>query len=124
MSLELSMLLWLITKHIIADYYLQFSWMFKYKAIYGHPGGLAHAGLHGIFTFIVFSAFVNPFVAFNLAMLDSVLHYHIDFVKSNVWKAKQLTPSDQLYWIVHGTDQFLHFLTYFLLIHIAVPWHV
>ena len=118
--MEFDILLWLVTKHVIADYYLQYPWMFKYKAVYGHPGGLAHAGLHGFFSFIVLLYFVDPIVAFSLGLLDFILHYHIDHTKSNIWKSKNLTPADQLYWMVHGTDQFLHMLTYFLMVHLAV----
>jgi len=51
-----------------------------------------------------------------LGLLDSAIHYHVDYVKSNFWKSKKLGPSDQVYWIAHGVDQFLHFMTYVLLV--------
>ena len=108
-------------KHLIADYYTQYSWMIKDKGIYGAWGGIAHAGWHGILTFFVLEIFGLPFIlSFLFGILDSVLHYHIDYVKSNFWKSKNLGPSDQMYWAVHGTDQFLHIMTYVLIILLGV----
>ena len=108
-------------KHLIADYYLQFSWMIKHKAIYGHWKGLAHSELHGFLTWLVlwFSGF-GFFWSLLMGVLDTALHYHIDYVKSNIWKNKNLGPSDQMYWAVHGTDQFLHMMTYVLIIFLGV----
>ena len=113
----------LMVKHTIADYFTQYKWMMKDKATYGAWGGLAHAGWHGILTFLVL--YWNPFAVMStllmiilLSIIDSVFHYHIDYVKSNIWKSKQLTPIDQLYWAVHGVDQFLHMATYILIIYI------
>tara|TARA_Y100001972_G_C7645957_1_gene324635 strand:- start:413 stop:775 length:363 start_codon:yes stop_codon:yes gene_type:complete len=116
--MELAFFTAFIVKHIIADYFMQYSWMIKDKATYGAFGGLAHAGWHGILTLIVLIIFANVSISFilMLAFLDSLLHYHIDFVKSNVWKRKKLGPSDQLYWVTHGVDQLLHMLTYILIL--------
>jgi len=103
----------LMIKHTLADYFFQYSWMIKDKGTYGAPGGLAHSGLHGILTLIVLVLFGIPFVfSLMLGILDSVIHYHIDYLKSNIWKNKKLTPADQQFWVAHGTDQFAHFLTY------------
>ena len=107
----------LMIKHTIADYFMQYSWMIKDKATYGAKGGLAHAGWHGILTMLVLIGFNVPTLySIFLGILDAVLHYHIDFLKSNVWKTKKLTPNDQMYWVIHGVDQFAHFLTYILII--------
>ena len=107
-------------KHLIADYYLQFSWMIKDKGTYGAWGGIAHAKFHGLLTFLLLLLFVNPLIAFLFGALDSIIHYHVDYVKSNFWKSKNLGPSDQMYWAVHGTDQFLHMMTYVLIIFLGV----
>ena len=107
-------------KHLIADYYTQYSWMLKDKGTYGAWGGVAHAKLHGLFTFIILLLYVNPLTAFLFGALDSIIHYHIDYVKSNFWKSRNLGPADQMYWIVHGTDQFLHIMTYVLIILLGV----
>ena len=121
---EFNILFWLMTKHIIADYFTQYSWMYKHKAKYGHPGGIAHALWHGLLTFFVLLYFVDPMIAIMLSMLDSVIHYHIDYLKSNSWKRWPVTPNDQLFWIIHGIDQLAHGLTYFLIVHLLVHGHV
>ena len=43
-----------------------------------------------------------------------------DWVKSNIWREKKYTSQDQMYWITHGIDQGLHFLTYVLIITIVI----
>jgi hypothetical protein len=114
---ELVILTLLMTKHIIADYFTQYSWMIEDKGTYGAWGGIAHSGWHGALTFFVLSITGIPlFFSFLMGVLDTVIHYHVDFVKSNVWKKKKLGPTDQLYWVAHGVDQFAHFLTYVLII--------
>ena len=122
--LEFQILFWLLTKHIIADYFTQYPWMYKYKGIYGHPGGLAHAGWHGLLTTIICYSFVGIWPAVLLGLLDSVVHYHVDYVKSNSWKRWPCTPQDQLFWIIHGVDQYLHGMTYFLILHLVSHGHV
>ena len=112
-----------LVKHMIADYYLQYSRMIKDKGNYNAIGGIAHSGLHAIFTFIILYLFGLGFwLPLLLAGLDYVLHYHIDYVKSNVWKTKGYGPEDQMYWVTHGVDQFLHFATYILIVAIIDTW--
>jgi len=122
--MEFNILFWLFTKHIIADYYMQYPWMFKHKGTYGHIGGLAHAKLHGLFTLIVLLAFTSPLLAFLLGAIDAVLHYHIDYVKNKFWEKFPTNPSEQKYWVIHGTDQFAHGMTYFLIVHLLAHGHV
>ena len=122
--LEFELLFWLMTKHIIADYYMQYPWMFKHKGKYGHPGGVAHSVWHGILTNIVLLYFTDPITAAMLGTLDALIHYHVDYTKSKAWLKYQVTPSDQKYWIIHGTDQLAHGMTYFLIVHLLVHGHV
>ena len=111
--MSLMLITLLMTKHVIADYFMQYSWMIKDKGTYGAWGGLAHSGYHGILTLFVLLILDIPIVyALLLSIADSVIHYHVDYVKSNFWKEKKLTAMDQQYWIAHGVDQFAHFLTY------------
>ena len=111
--MELFMIVGLMTKHVIADYFMQYSWMIKDKGTYGAFGGVAHASWHGILTGLVLVLFDQPlFFSIALGVLDSIIHYHVDYIKSNVWKSKGYTPVDQMYWVTHGVDQFAHFLTY------------
>mgnify|MGYP001494538601 CR=1 FL=1 len=37
-------------KHLLADFIWQTGWMVRNKGTYGHLGGIAHAGLHGLLT--------------------------------------------------------------------------
>lgn len=109
----------LMAKHTIADYFLQRMWMIQDKSIYGAPGGIWHAAIHGIGTVLVLVPFlVSNLLAIVLALLDAVIHYHIDYVKSNIWKKHQLDNTQTLYWVLQGVDQYLHFLTYALIIYI------
>ena len=55
--MTLAMITLLIVKHVIADYFMQFSWMMKDKGIYGAWGGIAHSSWHAILTFLVLSVF-------------------------------------------------------------------
>ena len=117
----LGLLTGFLVKHMIVDYYLQYSWMIKDKCTYNARGGIAHSGLHALLTFILLYLFgFGYFWSLLMAVLDYLLHYHIDFVKSNLWKRNNYGPNDQMYWVIHGTDQFLHMMTYILIIYILL----
>ena len=107
----------LMFKHFLADFVFQTSWMTRDKAYYGKSGGLWHAGFHGFLTFCFLLIFKIPlFFCLLLGVFDSFLHYHIDYVKSNWIRKNSPTPNSQAYWTVHGIDQFLHFLTYVVIV--------
>lgn len=114
-------------KHTIADYFMQYRWMMKDKGTYGALGGVAHSSWHGILTGLVLVYF-NPMGGVPilwcvlLGVLDSIIHYHIDYVKSNVWRIKKYGPEDQMFWVTHGVDQFLHFATYILIVGLIDQW--
>ncbi len=115
--MELAMITALLIKHVIADYFMQFSWMIRDKGNYGAWRGLAHSEFHGFLTWLVLWYLGVPFIwAVVMGVLDTVIHYHVDYVKSNFWKSRKLGPSDQLYWVTHGVDQLLHFMTYILVV--------
>lgn len=106
-------------KHTIADYFMQYSWMIKDKGTYGAWGGIAHSGYHGLLTFGVLILFISDLLlVIALSIADMLIHYHVDYVKSNFWKEKKLTAMDQAYWVAHGVDQLAHFLTYIGIIYI------
>lgn len=105
-------------KHFIADFVLQTNTMLKDKGIYGAPGGRDHASWHGILTFFVLVWFVNPYTAMLLALVDAIVHYHIDYIKTNLSNGS--TPADRKFWILLGADQGLHYLTYVGIIGVLV----
>lgn len=108
--------IWLMLKHTIADYLLQKPW--KDKGIYGSRGGLIHAAHHVGGAFIVLMFYVSFPLAVLLSVLDGVLHYHIDFAKNNIKRIFKLNNTQTLYWGLHGLDQYLHVLTYVLMIYL------
>lgn len=110
-------------KHFVVDYILQRKYQYTHKGTYGHAGGLLHAGLHGIGTyFVLMIGSLIPIVAVLLfSLLDSVIHYHVDWAKTNInAKMKWAPNSHDEYWILLGLDQFLHSLTYILIVHLVV----
>ena len=107
-------------KHFVIDFLLQFRYQWSNKGTYGHPGGLLHAGLHGIGTALCLLMFPWSTILF-LAGLDAVIHYHIDWAKMNInarmgWTA---TTHEQFWWLL-GLDQLLHVLTYILIIALVI----
>ena len=108
----------LFTKHLIIDFPLQTPYQWMNKGTYGHPGGLLHAGLHALgtlFVFLIVGASIEG--AIILAVIDGIVHYHIDWAKMNInsrygWKA----DTSPHFWTLLGINQYLHALTYLLLV--------
>ena len=77
------------TKHLVADFVFQSTWMIQTKGIYGHPGGLCHSGMHA-----VLGAAVLLFAPISIAMVvlisaaEFIVHYHVDWIKDR--KLKEL----------------------------------
>ena len=71
------------TKHFLADYVLQNSWIIRGKGDLRAGGGYVHAGLHVLGSLIVLLFFHLP-VALLAQMLvaEFVIHYAIDFTKA------------------------------------------
>lgn len=105
-------------KHFLADFLWQFPFMVQDKGYYGAEGGITHALLHGALTFFVLIGFVSPQDAVTLALLDSAVHYHVDWAKTNL--SRGLTIEDHRFWVWFGLDQALHYLTYIAIIAIIV----
>ena len=100
----------LAVKHWIADFVLQFEYMVEQKGLYGHRGGIEHALVHGILTGIVLTIFINNiFVSVMFGLLDSVIHYHTDYVKAR-WGTRD--ANKQRFWIQLGADQLAHYSFY------------
>lgn len=104
----------LFVKHFIVDFPLQANpYQYENKGTYGHPGGILHAGLHSIGTFICLIFFAPLQIACILSLVDGILHYHIDWSKMNLNKKLGYGPTThEGFWILLGLDQLLHTLTY------------
>ena len=109
----------LLTKHLICDFPLQVPFHYLNKGTYGHPGGLAHAGIHVVGTFFVLCLFA-PALAVYLALVDGIVHYHMDWAKMNINKHYGWKPdnSEYFWWLV-GFDQWVHCMTY-----IGIVWYL
>lgn len=115
--LELILLAALLIKHFIADFVLQTDAMVREKSQYGKIGGITHSSIHGVGTFLVFALAGFGIIALICAVIDAVVHYHIDWSKMQL--SRGLTPKDQTYWVYLGLDQMLHQLTYVFLVAVA-----
>ena len=99
-------------KHFIVDYLLQTPYQFLNKGFYAHPGGLLHAGLHGLGTVIALWIFADlPWILI-MAIFDMIVHYHIDWAKVKINRKFGWTAENPKFWWLFGFDQLLHWLTY------------
>ena len=115
LSLVFLMLALFGIKHFICDFWLQFPYMLAEKGIYGAEGGRHHALMHTAGTFLVLALCIPSIEwAVVFAFADGFVHYHIDWVKTNV--ARGLKPDDNKFWFWLGLDQTLHYLTYIAII--------
>ncbi len=109
-------LVWLLVKHFICDFPLQsHPYLYSHKGEYGHPGGIVHALIHGVGTWLVLALLpgIGMETALIYAGLDMVLHYHIDWAKMKTNKVMGWGPTtSNKFWVLVGFDQLLHNLTY------------
>jgi hypothetical protein len=120
-SAALILVVFLQIKHVICDGPLQNLSMVHAKRVYAKPLGVLHAAIHGIATFIILGGFGIPFVfAAQLAALETVLHYHIDFLKESIVKWNNWTSLDGPFWWAFTLDQALHHMTYVALVWLIV----
>jgi hypothetical protein len=102
-------------KHFICDFWLQFPYMLSEKGIYGAKGGCHHALTHTAGTFVVLALCIPGLEwAIVFAGVDGLIHYHIDWAKTNI--ARGLMPTQNKFWFWLGLDQTLHYLTYISII--------
>ena len=115
MSTFILLLLAIQVKHLVVDWILQPAWMWQNKGTYGHFGGIAHSLFNAVFTAICFLLITDSF--FLILALDFVAHYHIDWAKMNITRLTKWGPTTHPeFWWLTGFDQYLHQLTYILLI--------
>ena len=122
--------MWIVTlfalfnlKHFLCDYVFQTPRMIADKSQYGAWGGVSHALVHAVGSLVAMLIALPlsieiAIIIVLLSILDGVVHYHIDWIKSI--KTKTLTHKDRLYWIYFGADQAMHYLTYIIIISILL----
>lgn len=104
-------------KHFVLDFAYQPPYMWMNKGTLGHPGGIIHAGLHALMSFILVLTVSSVSVALTVLLFEFVAHYLIDYAKMNInrikgWKCN--THSE--FWILAGLDQLLHQFTYIIIL--------
>lgn len=104
-------------KHFLVDFPFQKPYQYLNKGTYGHPGGILHAGLHGIGTFLALWMFAPLDWLVLMMLFDATVHYHIDWAKMNLNKHFGWSPTthEEFWWLL-GLDQLLHWLTYCVII--------
>jgi Protein of unknown function (DUF3307) len=109
-------------KHWYADFWIQSYLQTVYKGVYGHPVGFSHTLEQTIGTLIallIASYFFPISVALiiKLALLDMIVHYHVDWVKMKYGTKDNKTTR---YWREFGLDQLAHQFTYILITYIVM----
>lgn len=105
-------------KHMFADFFLQTPSMLKDRGVYIHPGRALHCLVHGAGTALCLGVMGVPVAQLVLvAVLEWVVHFHIDWGKGRWSDMKDHSPIHACYWRAFGVDQMLHQLTY-----LAVLW--
>ncbi len=115
-SLALIVVALLLCKHMVFDFVLQTRYQLDHKHLYGHPGGLLHAGLHIVGTAAaIVIARPTPMLFAGVLAAEFVVHYHVDWIKEQLLRRGGWDRSDVRYWAVFGGDQLLHQLGYLLI---------
>jgi hypothetical protein len=112
-ALALLALLALQIKHFLCDFVLQTAYQVRTKGIYGHVGGFIHSGLHALLTIPALLILNASLQAVTIVVVaEFVIHYHTDWTKAQIDERNQWGFANQRYWILFGTDQLIHQLTY------------
>ena len=137
----------LLIKHFLMEGPLQTEYQYKNKAEWGHLGGILHASLHLIGTFIAFfllCIFMKQSLSYALALssflalIDGGIHYCIDLTKERISKTRGwakfekkqkdnntipvLTIYDDKFFFILIADQCLHFFTYVCLLTLCLKF--
>jgi hypothetical protein len=107
-------------KHWYIDFVIQTNVEIASKGIYGDSHGLNHSIKHGIGTMlciILVTGIDHIAFASILAFLDSMIHYHIDWIKSN-YGHKDMTQKS--FWVHLGLDQMMHQITYIFIAYLII----
>ena len=102
----------LFVKHFYVDFVMQTKEQIRDKGIYLNWEGITHSVYHGIGTFVIFFVISDVGTALAVGLVDLIIHYHIDWAKTNIIKHGNYTSKDPMYWNWFGADQLAHSLTY------------
>ena len=104
----------LLVKHAIADLAIQ-----SFRKTPGDKSdlrslkGYNHAADHAGLTFVVIALLTNnALMSISIALLDYVLHFIIDYIKTRIIKRYKWTTDQKAYWVTQAIDQILHYTCY------------
>jgi Protein of unknown function (DUF3307) len=104
-------------KHLICDYFLQLPYQYLNKGKYGHPGGVLHVGIHWWGSMICMTPYWDTWFVF-LLVGELIVHYHTDWAKIYICNKFDWKPTNSdYYWWMLGIDQFIHHMTYIVMIY-------
>jgi len=108
-------------KHLVADYFLQSTWMVLGKAKRGWVWVLplvCHCSVHAIFTFLIIW-FWNPALWY-LCFLDFAMHFAMDRLKASPNLLGRWPLGSAMFFKVFGFDQMVHHLTDYWIIYLLL----
>ena len=104
-------------KHFLADFPLQTEYMLgKFKAEGWELPLFSHAFVHAIMTFCIVLYFLPLQIALLMAMFDLVVHFIVDRIKASPHLFGKYNPTEKMFWIALGGDQFMHHITHYIII--------
>ena len=108
----------LFFKHWFVDFVNQSQEEIDSKGIYGNWVGLVHSIKHGVLTAFIFGtiAQIDWPSAVVVGVVDTAIHYHIDWAKNALNNSLGYTIQMSQYWALFGLDQLAHALTYLFLV--------
>ena len=110
----------LMIKHAIIDLGCQPFGLGNHKIKYfGWPAHIKHYIPHGVLTMFVLAFYSSIEVVILLGILDYILHWHTDFLKTNIREYFKWNNTQRQFWLLNTADQILHFLGYYVIILIA-----
>jgi len=115
-------------KHLIADYYLQFPYMYENKGNEHHwmEPLIHHSLVHGVFTLFISASFLaytgaeetsfNKSLFLGVVLFDMITHFITDR-----WKATRgRGPNESKFWTDLGIDQMIHHIVGIIIVYILV----
>jgi len=118
MTVLFVLLILLQIKHWLIDFVYQTDQEIQWKGTYGDWRGLVHSAKHGLATAsVMVIGMVDLHWVYVLAVLDFVLHYHIDWIKMQ-WGNRNM--HDPQFWTHLGLDQMAHQMCYLLYVWVIV----
>ena len=116
--MALEFFLALVIKHFVVDLGMQQYMGTRDKHIW-LGNGHRHYFEHAVFTSIICLFFI-PKLAIPIAILDYIVHWHIDYSKHHINRWLQFEPRTQYWWWLMVVDQIAHMLTYYALAKIFI----